>query len=200
MKSVGHGEPESCTFVVVEANAAQFPATGVPVVRAAGRALWPTVSAPLTLRLPYTVGLMLSEMPAVSGTLGLTGPWLNTASSTNIWFGFAAVFSRMKTRIDCATVVELEYALGTRNVIAKLRVGVQVLAVATPTVSGSSGSGAAPVLTRPVPAVVEAVNTQPDQDGFDVVDLLVASGTGPQVAEQAATGQIALVITHRDAP
>ena len=37
----------------------------------------------------------------------------------------------MKTRIDCATVVELEYALGTRNVIAKLRVGVQVLAVAT---------------------------------------------------------------------
>jgi len=78
--------------------------------------------------------------------------------------------------------------------------GDQVLAVATPTVSGSSGSGAAPVLTRPVPAVVEAVNTQPDQDGFDVVDLLVASGTGPQVAEQAATGQIALVITHRDAP
>jgi hypothetical protein len=78
--------------------------------------------------------------------------------------------------------------------------GDQVLAVATPTVSGSSGSGAAPVLQHPVPAVVEAVNTQPDQDGFDVVDLLVASGLGPQVAEQAATGQIALVITHRDAP
>jgi hypothetical protein len=39
-----------------------------------------------------------------------------------------------------------------------------------------------------------------DQDGFDVVDLLVAASDGPSVAAQAATGQIALVITHRTAP
>jgi SAF domain len=74
--------------------------------------------------------------------------------------------------------------------------GDQVLAVATP---GGSGSGAT-VLTRPVPAVVEAVNTVPDQSGDDVVDLLVPAGEGPAVAQQAATGQIALVVTHRNGP
>ncbi len=73
--------------------------------------------------------------------------------------------------------------------------GDQVLVVATP--SGSSGSGTAPVLTSPVAAVVEAVNSVPDQDGDDVVDLLVTSGSGPSVAEQAATGQIALIVTSR---
>jgi hypothetical protein len=76
--------------------------------------------------------------------------------------------------------------------------GDQVLAVATPA-SGGSGSGAA-VLTHPVPAVVEAVGTTSDQSGDDVVDLLVAAGLGPAVAEQAATGQIALVVTHRTGP
>jgi SAF domain len=78
--------------------------------------------------------------------------------------------------------------------------GDQVLVVATPAAGGSSGSGAAPVLLRPVPAVVEAVNAVTDQDGFDVVDLLVTSGEGPSVAQQAATGQIALVVTQRNAP
>jgi hypothetical protein len=73
--------------------------------------------------------------------------------------------------------------------------GDQVLVVATP--AGSSGSGAAPVLTSPVAAVVEAVNTVPDQDGYDVVDLLVTSSNGPPVAEQAATGQVAIIITSR---
>jgi hypothetical protein len=76
--------------------------------------------------------------------------------------------------------------------------GDQVLLVATPAATG--GAGAAPVLTQPVPAVVEAVNTVTDQNGFDVVDLLVTSGSGPAVAEQAATGQIALVVTHRAGP
>jgi hypothetical protein len=76
--------------------------------------------------------------------------------------------------------------------------GDQVQVVATPAASG--GAGAAPVLTQPVPAVVEAVNAVTDQNGFDVVDLLVTSGSGPAVAEQAATGQIALVVTHRAGP
>jgi SAF domain len=76
--------------------------------------------------------------------------------------------------------------------------GDQVLVVATPAASG--GAGAAPVLTQPLPAVVEAVNAVTDQNGFDVVDLLVSSGSGPAVAEQAATGQIALVVTHRAGP
>jgi hypothetical protein len=79
-----------------------------------------------------------------------------------------------------------------------LQPGDQVLVVATPA-AGGSASGAAPVLLRPVPAVVEAVDAVPDQDGSDVVDLLVTSADGPDVAEQAATGQIALVVTSRTA-
>jgi SAF domain len=76
--------------------------------------------------------------------------------------------------------------------------GDQVLAVATPA-SGGSGS-AASVLVRPVPAVVEAVSTAANQNGDDVVDLLVPASLGPAVAQQAATGQIALVVTHRNGP
>jgi hypothetical protein len=75
--------------------------------------------------------------------------------------------------------------------------GDQVLAIATP---ASSGSGAAAVLTQPVPAVVEAVQTVTDQSGQAVVDLLVPASLGPAVAKQAATGQIALVVTHRTGP
>lgn len=76
--------------------------------------------------------------------------------------------------------------------------GDQVLVVATPAAGGSSGA-AASVLTSPVAAVVDAVNGVTDQDGFDVVDLLVTTANGPLVAEQAATGQIALVVTSRTA-
>jgi hypothetical protein len=56
------------------------------------------------------------------------------------------------------------------------------------------------VLPQPVPAVVEAVQTLTDQSGQAVVDLLVPASLGPAVAQQAATGQIALVVTHRTAP
>ena len=76
--------------------------------------------------------------------------------------------------------------------------GDQVLAVATP---ASAGSGsAASVLIRPVAAVVEAISTATDQSGDEVVDLLVPADLGPAVAQQAATGQIALVVTHRTGP
>jgi hypothetical protein len=75
--------------------------------------------------------------------------------------------------------------------------GDDVLAVPVPA-SGSSGS--APVLSSPVPAVVEAVTTATDSDGLDVVDLLVSSDVGAALAEQAAAGQIALVVTKRSGP
>ena len=78
--------------------------------------------------------------------------------------------------------------------------GDQVLVVATSGATGGSGAGAPPVLVHPVPAAVAAVNAVTDQDGFDVVDLLVASGDGPPLAEQAATGQVALVVTSRTVP
>jgi hypothetical protein len=76
--------------------------------------------------------------------------------------------------------------------------GDQVLAVATPGAQGQAGTaGTAPVLTQPVPGVVEKVSTVPDEDGFDVVDLLVPDSGAIGLAEQASTGQIALIVTHR---
>jgi len=75
--------------------------------------------------------------------------------------------------------------------------GDRVLVVATPVAGGASGTSTAVILTRPVPAVVQDVSAGPDQDGLDVVDLLVATPFGVPVAQQSATGQIALVVTHR---
>jgi hypothetical protein len=76
--------------------------------------------------------------------------------------------------------------------------GDQVLIVATPGNQGQpAGSTAAPALSAPVPGVVEAVNAVTDQDGFDVVDVLVAKAAGPAVAAQTSTGQFALVVTKR---
>jgi SAF domain len=78
--------------------------------------------------------------------------------------------------------------------------GDNVLIVATPVVpggGGSAGSSATQVLTKPVPAIVVQVSAGPDQDGLDVVDLLVAAGYGISVAQQSSTGQIALILVHR---
>jgi hypothetical protein len=76
--------------------------------------------------------------------------------------------------------------------------GDRVLVVATPGDQGQPGgpAGAQP-LNAPVPAVVAAVNAVTDQAGFDVVDLLVSATDGPAVAEQASTGQFALIVTQR---
>jgi SAF domain len=76
--------------------------------------------------------------------------------------------------------------------------GDHVLVTGTPGYQGQAGSsGSASVLTRPVPGVVEAVSTVPDQDGFDVVDLLVAPDAGTPLAQQDSTGQIELIVTSR---
>jgi hypothetical protein len=45
--------------------------------------------------------------------------------------------------------------------------------------------------------VVEAVVAVPDQEGFDVVDLQVAAGSGAPLAQQDSTGQIELIVTSR---
>jgi hypothetical protein len=74
--------------------------------------------------------------------------------------------------------------------------GDQVLAIATPGAPGGNAS-AAPVLIRPVAGLVQRVRYVPDQDGLDVVDLLVPASAGTAVAQQAATGQIALIVTRR---
>lgn len=79
-----------------------------------------------------------------------------------------------------------------------LEPGDQVLVVGTPGDQGQSGnSGQAAPLQSPVAAIVAAVNTVTDQDGFDVVDLLVPPSAGVSVAAQASTGQIALIVTKR---
>jgi hypothetical protein len=73
--------------------------------------------------------------------------------------------------------------------------GAQVLVVPTPGAAGQPASGTA-VLAQDVPATVYRV-AGPDQNGNVVVDLLVAAGQGPPGAEQASTGQVALVVTPR---
>ncbi len=79
-----------------------------------------------------------------------------------------------------------------------LAAGDQVLIVATPGDQGqSSSSTAAPALTTPARAMVAAVDLTTDQDGFDVVDVLVAASAGSDVASQVSTGQFALVVTKR---
>jgi hypothetical protein len=77
--------------------------------------------------------------------------------------------------------------------------GDHVLVVATPGDQGQPGSQVQTPLTNPVPAVVEDVSKFPDQDGLDVIDLLVSNADGVAVAEQASTGQFALVVTRRSA-
>ena len=81
--------------------------------------------------------------------------------------------------------------------VSGLAPGDDVLAVPVPA-SGSSGS--VPVISTPVAAVVEAVSPDAEPDGLDVVDLLVASDSGPSLAQQAAAGQVALVVTKRSGP
>lgn len=78
-----------------------------------------------------------------------------------------------------------------------LQPGDHVLVTGTPGYQGQAQSGGAIVITQPVPGIVEAVDSVPDQDGFDVVDLLVASGSGPSLAKQDSTGQIELIVTSR---
>lgn len=83
---------------------------------------------------------------------------------------------------------------------AGLAPGDRVLVVATPAVPGSNGSGgtgSAPILVKPVSALVLEVSSGPDQDGLDVVDLLVPAVSGIPVAQQAATGEIALIVQYR---
>jgi hypothetical protein len=78
--------------------------------------------------------------------------------------------------------------------------GDHVLFVPTPGDQGAAGSaGAAPPLGTSIPAEVAAVNAVPEQDGLDVVDLLVRTASGPAVAQQASTGQFALIVTKRSA-
>jgi hypothetical protein len=74
--------------------------------------------------------------------------------------------------------------------------GDHVLVVPTPVIPGTTTS-VAPVLTKPLPALVEQVNPAPNQDGWAVVDLLVPAGSGVALAEQSATGQVGLVVTAR---
>lgn len=82
--------------------------------------------------------------------------------------------------------------------VSGLAPGDHLLIVATPGQQGQAGSSvSAPSLSGPVAAVVEAVSIVPDQDGFDVVDLLVSDTNAAAVASQVSTGQFALIVTKR---
>jgi hypothetical protein len=78
-----------------------------------------------------------------------------------------------------------------------LAAGDGILVVATPGAQGQAGSSMQLVLTEPVAGLVEAVTQAANSDGYRVVDLLVSAGQGPALAEQASTGQFALIVTKR---
>jgi hypothetical protein len=78
--------------------------------------------------------------------------------------------------------------------------GYHVLAIATPAAPGQSGSAAssAQVITKPVAGVVYFASLVPNQDGNDVVDLIVSAADAAPLEEQASTGQIAIEVTSRN--
>lgn len=80
-----------------------------------------------------------------------------------------------------------------------LKPGDQVLVIATPgsggQASGSTGTGTGS-LPGGVPATVYAVSA-PDQAGDVTADLITTAASGPSVARQASTGQIAVLLTRR---
>ncbi len=76
-----------------------------------------------------------------------------------------------------------------------LGAGDHVVVVWAPT--GSSSSAASVSSPRNYDAVVEDVTGGPDQDGFDVVDLLVPVANGPGLAKEAASGDIVLTVLSR---
>lgn len=77
--------------------------------------------------------------------------------------------------------------------------GDHVLVIATPGAAGQAAAGQSgtPALTAPADATVYQVSP-PGQDGTVTVDLLVAAAAGPPVAQQASTGQVALIVTPRN--
>jgi hypothetical protein len=74
-----------------------------------------------------------------------------------------------------------------------LEPGDQVIVVSAP----PGSNNVAPQPGPSIPGLVEAVSVRPDQDGNDVVDLLVAAANGTDLAREAAAGNIALVVTSR---
>jgi hypothetical protein len=76
-----------------------------------------------------------------------------------------------------------------------LGAGDHVVVVWAPT--GSSSSAASVSSPRNYDAVVEDVTVAPDQDGLDVVDLLVPEANGPGLAKEAASGDIVLTVLSR---
>lgn len=78
--------------------------------------------------------------------------------------------------------------------------GDHVMIVPTPGTQGQAGgSGGAPSLPAPVAGVVAAVSPGANADGYQEVDVVVSFSAGPLVAEQASTGQIAIILTRRGA-
>jgi hypothetical protein len=73
--------------------------------------------------------------------------------------------------------------------------GDQLDIVSAPGAQGASGT--APVGGRTIAGVVAAISQQTSTNDLNVVDVLVPANNGIALAKEAATGDIALVVTHR---
>ena len=78
-----------------------------------------------------------------------------------------------------------------------LAAGDHVLVVPAPGAQGTNSNSSAALPGRPIAGVVEDVTRAANSDGLEVLDLLVPTGSGPALAKEAATGEIALIVTHR---
>jgi SAF domain len=121
----------------------------------------------------------------------------------------AAVTLRPSTLLAPSDLTTTRYPAAGQDLIAApvkpyslpasgLQPGDRVLIVATPGQQGQAGSATGvSSLVAPVPGTVAAVSNVPDQDGFDVVDLLVTTASAEAVASQVSTGQFELIVTKR---
>ena len=148
----------------------------------------------------------------VGTTTVAAGPGLHTipAQQLNQVIGLVAAVSLRPGTLLASSELTTSLPPGKNQVLVSLPLkpqsipasglqpGDHVLVAGTPGYQGQSQSSGGPTgLTQPVPGVVEAVDAAPDQDGFDVVDLLVAPSAGIELAKQESTGQIELIVTSR---
>jgi hypothetical protein len=150
-----------------------------------------------------------ADLATTSVTVGTAIQVIPAAQISQVSGEIAAVALRASTLLAPSDLTTLQPPLPGQELVSApaklyalpasgLTPGDHVLVVATPGQQGQAGSStSAPSLTAPVPAVIEAVDIVPDQDGFVVVDLLVGDASATSVASQVSTGQFALIVTKR---
>ncbi|MCP2337517.1 SAF domain-containing protein [Actinomadura rupiterrae] len=159
------------------------------------------------------VGQQISAADLTTVDAGVESPVaaIPAEQESRVVGGFAAVDLRRGTMIPPTAVTrDLRPSAGedlvpvamkqSRLPARGLAPGDRVIVVATADGGGDAPNGKVSAQTPPpgqVSATVDRVTGTPDADGQIVVDLLVPSADGPQLAQHAADGKVALVLASR---